>query len=373
MIFRRLTVWVAVLATCNVSEGLAAQANRIQVDVVRFSGTSAEAVTVPYIIIGAGRRDSMFGGRIDLSGSIQLDVQAIDASLVNIEELTFNYTAGPFDLRIGVGDVSWGLSDVRSPVDAMAPRAVFFDAYNGARLGQPLLGLSAFSEWGDLEAVIFPFPRPPHMGGRLKRTWNGSSVRSGPKWGERPIGGLRIARVLGSTDIALSYVHGGERALWISSDGPGEASVVIPSLRQAGVELQRALGSVVLHTEGSLAKRDGDTEARIVAGAEWYPKPYLTLMVEQGLTSLRRAQTSPLVDDIMLGGQLITEEIRFSNLAFIDPKSGNRHYFIEARWTPTARTAIEVELITWAGDATQEPGLALRQRNVLRASLLRYF
>jgi hypothetical protein len=53
--------------------------------------------------------------------------------------------------------------------------------------------------------------------------------------------------------------------------------------------------------------------------------------------------------------------------------SGNRHYFIEARWTPTARTAIEVELITWAGDATQEPELALRQRNVLRASLLRYF
>ena len=84
MILRRLTVWVAVLATCNVSEGLAAQANRIQVDGVRFSGTSAEVVTVPYIMIGAGRRDSMFGGRIDLSGSIQLDVQAIDASLVNI-------------------------------------------------------------------------------------------------------------------------------------------------------------------------------------------------------------------------------------------------------------------------------------------------
>ena len=373
MILRRLAVWVAVLATWNVSEGLAAQANRIQVDGVRFGGGSAEAVTVPYVIIGASRRDFVFGGRMDLSGSIQLDVTAIHSSLVNVEELTFNYNAGPFDFRIGVGDVSWGLSDVRSPVDAMAPRAVFLDAYNGARLGQPLLGLSAFSEWGDLEAVIFPFPRPHHMGGRLKRTWSGSSVRSGPKWGERPIGGLRIARVLGSTDIALSYVHGGERALWISSDGPGEASVVIPSLRQAGVELQRVLGSVVLHTEGSLAKRDGDTEARIVAGAEWYPKPYLTLMVEQGLTSLRRAQTSPLVDDIMLGGQLVTEEIRFSNLAFIDPKSGNRHYFIEARWTPTARTAIELELITWAGDATQEPELALRQRNVLRASLLRYF
>jgi hypothetical protein len=96
-------------------------------------------------------------------------------------------------------------------------------------------------------------------------------------------------------------------------------------------------------------------------------------MVEQGLSSLNRAQASPLVDDIMLGGQLVTEEIRFSNLVFIDPKSGNRHYFIKARWTPTARTAIEVELITWAGDATQEPELALRQRNVLRASLLRYF
>jgi len=370
---RRLAVLVAVLATCNVPEDLAAQANRIQVDGVRFGSTSAEAITVPYVIIGAGRQGSMLGGRLDLSGSIQFDVNAVDQSLINVEELTFNYGAGPLDFRIGVGDVSWGHSDVRSPVDVMAPRAVFLDAYNGARLGQPLLGLSAFSQWGDLEAVVFPFPRSPYMGGRLQRTWNGSSVRSELGWGESPIGGIRMTRVLGSTDIALSYVHGGERTLWISSDRPGEANVVIPSLRQGGLEVQLELGSVVLHTEGSLAERDGDNEARIVAGAEWYPKPYLTFMIEQGLTSLERSQASPLVDDIMLGGQLVTEEIRFSSQVFIDPDSGNQHYFVEARWTPTGRTAFELQLITWAGDTTQEPELALRQGNVLRASLLRYF
>ena len=373
MFLRCLVILVVALATCNISQDLAAQANRIQVDGVRFGSTSAGAITVPYVIIGASSQRSMLGGHLDLSGSIQFDVNVVDQSLINVEELTFNYGAGPLDFRIGVGDVSWGHSDVRSPVDVMAPRAVFLDAYNGARLGQPLLGLNAFSQWGDLEAVIFPFPRSPYMGGRLQRTWNGSSVRSQLGWGESPIGGIRMTRVLGSTDIALSYVHGGERTLWISSDRPGEANVLIPSLRQGGLEVQRALGSVVLHTEGSLAERDGDNEARIVAGAEWYPKPYLTFMIEQGLTSLDRSQANPLVDDIMLGGQLVTEEIRFSNLVFIDPKSGNRHYFIEARWTPTARTAIEVELITWAGDATQEPELALRQRNVLRASLLRYF
>ena len=62
MILRRLTVWVAVLATCNVSEGLAAQANRIQVDGVRFSGTSAEAVTVPYIMIVQAAATPCLGG-----------------------------------------------------------------------------------------------------------------------------------------------------------------------------------------------------------------------------------------------------------------------------------------------------------------------
>jgi len=369
----RLAVLVAVVATWSSPECLAAQGNQVQADLVRFGDDSAESVTVPYVIIDAGLREFVFGGRMDFSGSIQLDVGAIDESLVNVEELTLNYSAGPFDFRVGAGDVSWGLSDLRSPVDVTTPRAVFFDVYNGPRLGQPLFGLSAFSQWGDIEAVIFPFPRPPHLGESLERTWDGSLVRSGGKWGERPSGGLRLARVLGSTDIALSYVHGGGRMLWVSPDGPGEAATLTPMLQQAGVELQRAVGSVVLRTEGSLGELDGKSEARIVTGAEWYPKPYLSFTVEQGWTSLHRAQASPLVDDIMFGGQLIAEEVRFSSLAFIDPNSGNRHYFVRARWTPSALTGIELELVEWAGDASREPTLALRQRSAFRVSLLRYF
>lgn len=368
-----LAVLVALAGPLCGAAQLAAQTAVVAADVVRLSGGTPDPITVTYARLGIEGRTSLAGVPLAYAALIQADLDHFDASLVDVGEFLLRLTAGPIEGLIGIGRVAWGVSETRSPIDVMVPRAVFQDMSNGPRLGQPMVEVSVLGDWGNLDAVLFPFPRPPHFGGRLAETWGGLSVASGLEWGDQPVGGLRLTRTLGPTDIALSYVRGGDRRLWIIDQGLGDAALDIVSLEQFGFEVQHAVGSVVLSAEGSLEGPNGDVEARVVGGLNWFPTPYLTLTLEHGVTSTDPAEASPLLDDLMLGAQIITEDLRLSTQAFVDPRSGNQHHFVIARWTATETTAIELDVLAWTGDAAQEPALALRQTNAVTVSLIKFF
>jgi hypothetical protein len=133
------------------------------------------------------------------------------------------------------------------------------------------------------------------------------------------------------------------------------------------------VGSVVLHTEGAWSSRDGRREARALAGLEWFPAPYLSVALEQGIaTSAARARNA-LVDDVLVAGRLIAETLRVGARLAIDPRSGNRHYALDAHWTAGPSVSIEGEVLGWEGAAGREPPLALRQLDTMRLSVVRYF
>ena len=143
---------------------------------------------------------------------------------------------------------------------------------------------------------------------------------------------------------------------------------------QLGFELEWAFpASVSLRSEGVVSRSVGAWGGRLLAGVEWYPKPYLSLLVEQSLSTRRRTARSPLEDDLLLGARLLTEDLRLQSRLFVDPRSGNRHYSIASRWNLADLTSIELELIGSAGDPLREPPLALRQPRALLISLVRYF
>jgi hypothetical protein len=272
-----------------------------------------------------------------------------------------------------MGALRWGISELRSPTDVLAPKAVLWDATRGRRLGQPVAALNVFQSWGNLDVEVFPYSRPVDLGGELTETWSGRTLASDERWGDNPAWALRLSRVLGSADVAVSYLHGSDRGRWGSPVGVDEATLTAPSLRQLGAELQWSLGPTVVYAEAAWARRDGRDEARGTVGVEWYATPFLSLQLEQGLASDRPEARIPLATDLLLGARLFTERLRLAAQVAVDPASGNRHFWVDARWTVRELLAIEAELLGWGGDATREPSLALRQPNALRLSLIRYF
>jgi hypothetical protein len=99
----------------------------------------------------------------------------------------------------------------------------------------------------------------------------------------------------------------------------------------------------------------------------------LSFLVEQSLSTHRSTARSPVEDDVFVGARLLTENLRLQGGLFVDPRSGNRHYSIAARWNVGDLTSIDLALTGSAGDPLREPPLALRQPRALLISFVRYF
>ena len=362
------------LALCCATTGARGQTDLIALQVVRVAGAGRSARAAPLIHAQAQRTGSIFGLPVRASGAVWLDLRDPESSLVNIDQLRLTREWDSAEIRVGIGDVPWGISDMRSPIDVLAPRGVLWNSWDGPRLGQPLVGLTLFGRGGTLEAVVLPFSRPVHLGEYSWTTWSGLSIRSSGDWDDRLAAGVRMTRTSGSVDLAISYVDGWDRTFGTRRVSASEAVVDHPRLRQVGFELEWAFRtSVSLRSEGVVSRSVGAWGGRLLAGVEWYPRPYVSLLVEQSLSTRKRTARSPLEDDLMLGARLLAEDLRFQGSLFVDPRSGNRHYSIAARWNVGDLTSIELEFIGSAGDPLREPPLALRQPRALLISLVRYF
>ena len=361
------------LAVGSAGRGLSGQTNLIAVEAAWFGGgAGGEERVVPYIRASGRQSVSIYGMPLDVMGSAWIDLDDPRSSLVNVEAiLVKEWDSSEF--RLGVGDVPWGISELRSPVDVMVPRGVLWNGLDGPRLSQPLVGLTLFGGWGNLEAIVLPYSRPLYLGGHVTETWGEFTLRSTEEWGDHVSGGARFSRTLGPVDLAVSYIDGRDRSLWAERGPDGDAPLRAPRIRQVGYELQWATGSLVLRTEGAVGWRDGADEVRVITGGEWYPAPYLSFVLEQGLASPDRDARTPLADDLLIAGQLTAEDLRLEARLFVDPGSGNRHYFVVMGWRIGEFTSLEVEIAGSAANPAREPALAIRQPGVLLLSLVRYF
>ena len=118
MCSRLLRLAIGFLVVGGACEGVEGQASRIAAGAVRVGG-SVEARTVPYLQARMAHRASVLGMSLQVSVSARLDLDDAGASLLNLEDVTVVEQWSSAELRIGIGDVPWGLSALRSPIDAL--------------------------------------------------------------------------------------------------------------------------------------------------------------------------------------------------------------------------------------------------------------
>ncbi len=368
-----LVLSVASLVADSPANALVGQTSLIALRATRVA-QDGESRTSPILHVGSQRSGEILNLPLRITASAWLDLDDPGASLVNVERLTLTKSWEAAEIRIGVGDVPWGISEMRSPMDVFAPRAMLWSTWDGPRLGRPLVGLTLFRGGSVLEAVALPFSRPMHLGGYAWRTWSGLSVRSDPTWDDRLAVGLRLTRTAGPVDFAISYINGWDRSSGTRQISGDSAKVDYPRAHQLGFEFEWALGtSLNFRSEGALPAGTGTGWGRLLVGIEWYPEPYLSLLLEHSMSGRRSNIRTPLEDDLLVAVQLLGESLRFQGRVFFDPRSSNTHYSITARRMLGELMSVEVELIGARGDPLREPPFALRQPNAILISLVRYF
>ncbi len=132
------------LALCCVTTAARSQTDLVAVRAFRLDGPGSPAQTFSLVHAQAQRSGSIFGLRLLVGGAVWLHPLAYETSLLNVDQLSLSQEWSAAVLRFGVGDVAWGISEMRSPIDVLTPRAVFWNSWDGPRLGQPLVGLTLF-------------------------------------------------------------------------------------------------------------------------------------------------------------------------------------------------------------------------------------
>lgn len=108
-------------------------------------------------------------------------------------------------------------------------------------------------------------------------------------------------------------------------------------------------------------RRDGAWHSRVLAGADWFATPYLTVFLEQGFATDAHEAESPLVDDTLLGVEFLTERLRVEAGGAVDPRTATVHPWMGVRWVTGSRTALEATWVGSFGSPGDEPEFALRQ------------
>ncbi|MCW8107232.1 hypothetical protein OPS25_01775 [Alteromonas ponticola] len=196
----------------------------------------------------------------------------------DIRELQWLHASENWETRVGVAHVFWGQTESIHLVDIIN-QTDSIEAVDGEdKLGQPMVNLNVFGDWGTLSAFVLPYFR--------ERTFAGMDGRLRPPI---PIDGdnalyesddeqshvdyaLRWRNSIGQWEVGVSFFDGTSREpeLLTQFDGTGNASIrpYYAQIEQFGVDLLKVQGAWLLKFEGIYRTGQSEDFAAAVAGFE---------------------------------------------------------------------------------------------------------
>ncbi|MGF1725627.1 hypothetical protein [Photobacterium nomapromontoriensis] len=88
---------------------------------------------------------------------------------LDIREAMYLYYEGDFEFRLGIGKVFWGVTESQHLVDVINQTDAVESIDGEEKLGQPMVQLSYFTDYGQMEGFVLPYFR--------ERTFTGSDGR----------------------------------------------------------------------------------------------------------------------------------------------------------------------------------------------------
>ena len=295
---------------------------------------------------------------------LRADGQDKKRSHGDISEAYIRYIGDEFDLLIGLGKVFWGVTESRHLIDIINQDNSIENTDGEDKLGQPMMKLSLFQGWGQLDLFV--------MSGFRERTFPGASGRlrgnllvdGSDALFESPAAhghvdlAARYSNYFADIDMSLSVFHGTSREPRLSLNASGTALRPIYSqITQVGLAIQYTSGASLWKLEA--IGRDGYRDAFVaVSGGVEYTLYQIAesnwdlgLLAEfhyDGRESIPFAGSSrasaavpleapapltPYDEDLFIGARLAANDMQDTAIlggAVIDVNDGSASLFIEA-------------------------------------------
>jgi len=330
--------------------------------------------------------------RLTIVPFLRLDADDDERTHFDLREANWQHVAGPWTVRLGLGQVFWGVTESRHLVDIVNQTDQVEDIDEEDKLGQPMINIERFTRYGTFSALLLP--------GFRERTYPADDARlRGPLPIATELAVYESGRADRHTDLALRWEQSaGDWDLGVSGFyGTGREPRLVPAvpaagnevlvphydlIGQLGLDLQYTRGAWLWKLEAIRRSGQASTFGAYTAGFEYTVYSIRRTNADLGLLVERlydgRDATAPataLADDVFFGARLALNDVSDTMLllgAIIDRDNHGVVSFIEGQRRLWQRWRFEIEL-RLLDDAEDEALRGLRRDSFVTVRLARFF
>ncbi len=320
---------------------------------------------------------------------LRLDGQDAERTHADIRELQWLWVQDDWELRLGVGKVFWGVTESQHLVDVINQTDLVENTDTEDKLGQPMVNLSLYRDWGTIDLFVMPYFRErtfPGVDGRLrgalvvdtdKAQYESGAGRQHIDWA------VRWSHSLGNWDWGVSHFYGTNREpTFLLND---TATALIPYyniMHQTGLDVQYTVDAWLWKWESIRRETTEQTFFAATGGVEYTFYSVFNSDIDVGIIAeylFDDRDDSQLVafeDDVLIGTRLTWNDAQSTELLLgmtQDLTTEDTGWRIEAsrrigeRWT----VSLEGQFLTVSEENSAL--YALRQDDFIQLEIARYF
>jgi hypothetical protein len=327
--------------------------------------------------------------RVVVSPFFRLDAGDRDRSTVDLREAYWQWVGRDFELRTGVAQVFWGVTESQHLVDVINQTDAVGRPDGEAKLGQPMIQGTWVARRFTVDVFLLPLFRErtfPGVSGRLRfpqSVAGGDAIRH-----ERLDMAARIFGTIRSLDVGLTGFWGTSREPAIHATSEGLEWDYF-EMRQVGLDAQLTKGLWLLKSEMIVRGGRGSTFFATVSGFEYTFGNIRQTGADIGLLAEYHYDgrdpellggsefwTTTFRDDVFGGVRLAMNDVQSTELlggAIVDRKTGETAAFLEASRRFGSRLVANLELRAFQWTDPSGPLYALSRDDYLQLGVTYYF
>jgi len=320
----------------------------------------------------------------------RVDSQDSERTHVDLREFSWLKVADEWELKLGISKVYWGVTESQHLVDIINQTDQVENIDGEDKLGQPMINLSFFKDWGALDLFILPYFRErtfPGVDGRLRSNppvdTDSAVYESGA--GQKHIdAAIRWSHSLGDWDLGLSHFYGTSRDPRFSADLISKDGFIpfYEIINQTGLDVQMTHDSWLWKLE--VIRRDSkqDTFTASTGGFEYTfygvfsSDTDIGVIAEYLFDDRTNGLISPFENDLMMGSRLTLNDEQSSELLLgivQDLDSSDASWNLEASRRIGDRWKLSLEARFFKVGKPQNPLYFVRDDDYIQLELARYF
>lgn len=302
---------------------------------------------------------------------------------IDFVELNWAYLWDSWELRAGLRELFWGVSESQHLVDVINQRDLTVGGQGYVKMGQPMVALATAQSWGIVELILMPWFRERRFDGRAGELWSPTPVDATQPAYESGAGNshldwaVRWSHTTGDWDFGLSHFSGTRREPgFLPGENASGRAVLVPYydvVDQTGVDAQWTRGNWLWKLEAVTLNPTSGRYVAAAGGLEYAFADYFSVFAEYLFDSRGGAATTSFADDLFVGARLLLQDGQLQGGAFVDRETWNTVLALAVSWRLGSAATLGIEAGTFVGDESLEPPHAPRQHSFLSVTLARYF